>query len=377
MKVAIVNQHMEDALGGSEIQCNIIARELTRRGIDVIYIAPGGRGSYINVSYPVVTCARSGPAIAAACLAGGADIVYWRFNKYGFRSAARVLASHKCPLVFSVSGINDFKAWPVLASGPSMSLRGVGSYLKSVVRNMWNHTGFRWATAVVVLNADYLGQAPVRAQIHIPNSMDITSASFSWPRPYVAWVANLKATKRPEMCIPLAQHLQRQGVDLLMVGRMAEPQYRWLEDPAQLPSNLHYLGEQPVDVASSIIGNARCFVHTCRPEGFGNNFIQAWLQKIPVVSFEFDPGGLLDKEQIGVCALGSWQGFISAVDSMLENGVVSSFFVERAHTYAREHFDPAMNVARLEDFLRDILNDHRRSLKVHPKPTGSRQIHQT
>jgi hypothetical protein len=37
MKILIINQHISDALGGSEMQCDLIAHGLTNLGHQVIY----------------------------------------------------------------------------------------------------------------------------------------------------------------------------------------------------------------------------------------------------------------------------------------------------------------------------------------------------
>ncbi|MDX1641753.1 MAG: hypothetical protein R3220_08635, partial [Balneolaceae bacterium] len=56
MKISIINQHCDDTLGGSELQCDFIARELTKRGYNVQYIAIGGTDKDYDTPYPVEPC---------------------------------------------------------------------------------------------------------------------------------------------------------------------------------------------------------------------------------------------------------------------------------------------------------------------------------
>jgi len=42
MRIAIINQHPDFTLGGSEIQCDLFAQELAARGHEVYYLAING-----------------------------------------------------------------------------------------------------------------------------------------------------------------------------------------------------------------------------------------------------------------------------------------------------------------------------------------------
>ena len=143
----------------------------------------------------------------------------------------------------------------------------------------------------------------------IPNSAQkCRQVPFSWPRPYVAWVANLKPSKRPELCVELARHLLPHGVDLVMVGRLVDPAYCWLED-LSASENLHYIGPRSVEEVSGVLAGALALVHTCMPEGFPNVFIQSWQQATPTVSIEYDPGGIIKTHALGYVSEADEQRF--------------------------------------------------------------------
>ncbi len=59
MNLLIINQHPSDSLGGSEMQCDLIARGLTERGHQVVYASVGSmrKEEYPGLPYRVVPLA--------------------------------------------------------------------------------------------------------------------------------------------------------------------------------------------------------------------------------------------------------------------------------------------------------------------------------
>ena len=54
MNVLIINQHISDVLGGSEIQCNNLALGLQKRGHSIVYAATGRkRKENYKCEYPL------------------------------------------------------------------------------------------------------------------------------------------------------------------------------------------------------------------------------------------------------------------------------------------------------------------------------------
>lgn len=356
LKVAIVNQHPADMLGGSEIQCDIIARGLVARGHQVDYLAVGGQsGRDYQVPYGVHSVARRADAIADRVLLLKPDILYWRFNKHCFaRSVARIRRAG-IPVVFSVSHVRDVtrfffqpRAW-----GPP-GFKSLRRALKEGWRLYKEHGGFAHVDALVSNNPDNLGLAPVPLQLHIPNSMTTAAEPFSWPRPYCLWVANIKDRKQPEKFVELAARLQDTGVDFLMVGQLQSKSYGPLL--AAGPANFHYLGEKRLEEVNGILAGSLFLVHTCHPEGFSNNFIQAWLQGRTVVSLAFDPGGLLVAEGLGRYAGGDMDTFTTQVRQLIEQPDLARQMGEQARTYASAQFAPEANVGKLERLFLDIID---------------------
>jgi glycosyltransferase involved in cell wall biosynthesis len=352
MKVIVVNRHLDDAVGGSEIQCDLIARELLARGHRVVYVAADGNGPYEQHPYRIVPVAMRGQDIANVCLAERPDVVYWRLNKHFLRCMAKTLDANHVPLVVAVSHWHDLLAWRIKASPQETAL----GMFKRLLLERWNFSGYRWVSGVVCQTREQLAAAPKLRAVVIPNSARMRrSLPFSWPRPYVAWVANLKASKRPELCVELARHLLPHGVDLVMVGRLVDPAYRWLEDYVEKSQNLHYIGARSVEEVSGVLATALALVHTCMPEGFPNIFIQSWQQGTPTVSIEYDPGGIIKTHALGYVSQADERRFHQDVLRLVKDPALARKAGERGRRYVMEHCDAKTNVAKLETFLREVV----------------------
>nr|MBL8410087.1 glycosyltransferase family 4 protein [Dechloromonas sp.] len=355
MRIAIVNQHPTDMLGGSEIQCDIIARTLTEFGHAVDYIAVNGRqGSDYGLSYKVRAVPRQADAIADQVIAARPDILYWRFNKHCFARAAQRIRQAGIPIVFSVSHVRDVtrfywqpEAWR------NGGLRSARRALKESWRLYREHRGFDHVDALVSNNPDNLGASPIPLKAFIPNSMVTAGQPFDWPRPFCLWVANIKDRKQPEKYLELAAALPDLGVDFLMVGQLQSKSYGPLL--AKGPANFHYLGEKSLEEVNGMLAQCRFLVHTCHPEGFSNNFIQAWLQGRTVVSLAFDPGGLLVGESLGLYANSSMETFVAQTRQLIDEPELAQRMGEEARRYAEAHFSPATNVRQLEALFRQVL----------------------
>ena len=359
MKIFIVNRHKDDILGGSEIQCDIIARNLTKMGVEVIYVAMQSNHPF-DLLYKVVPVQTYTPnGFDTLIKEYKPDVVYWRYNKINLKSAVRVSHVNDVKFIFSLSHVNDVSKWrwhwePTIKK-PIYSLKQLVASIKNSIRSSWNHTAYKEIDGVVSLQGIFIPMLPPRFNetnaICIHNSMEfIPSCEFKWPKPYVVWVANLKAPKRPEVYIRLAKELEKEGVDFLMIGKIQEPAYNYVNDASQLPSNLHYLGMKPVHDVDAILLNSLFMVHTCIPEGFGNNFIQAWIAGKPTISLSFDPDGLIEEYQLGYISH-SFDRLVVNTQQLIMDEETREKMGKRAHQIAQEMFSPERNTQRLFDFV--------------------------
>jgi len=354
LKIAIVNRHPKDVIGGSEIQCAGIATRLSERNHEVFYIAPAGKNNVdYETNYTVIPVASNANSIAEAVINIKPDIVYWRLNKYHFYKAAKKIATHHIPTVFNVSHISDTKLWSCyenMSSGIIQFFKG----LKQGILNIYNHQGFRYIKGVTVINPDHLNLLPIKYQCFIPNSITEETLTFNWPRPFIVWVSNLKPAKQPELFVSLAKIFEHQGIDFLMVGDIQFSDYEWIRHENLRTSNFHFLGLKNLKEVNGIIEKSLFLVHTCKPEGFGSVFIQAWLKGKPTISLGFDPGGYIQNNNLGGYAANSWDFFVERVQDLIKDSVQRVQTGERAYNFATQIFSAIKTTQTLESFLNKI-----------------------
>lgn len=366
LHVAVVNRHPADVTGGSELQCDLYARALAARGHTVTYVAlhagdaarsaAQGQGLPYGIVPLDSDVTRDPERIVATVRERGADVVYWRFGREGLDTVAAGLARgvDPIPVVLAVMHVDDVARWPTqppVRGGPRDRAADVRHRLRH--RRSWR--AFRDVAAVAAQRADFLDRVPVRLQRHIPNVVDPAVEPFLWPRPYVAWVANLKARKRPEHLVPLAHALATRGMDLVVAGGVQDERYAPLSRPDPAVPNLHPLGLLAPARAAGLIAGARCLAVTSRPEGLSNAMIQAWWHGVPTVSLDYDPDGTIASVGLGAVCEGDADAFRAAVLAHADGGAAARAAGERARAHAKATFSIEPNVALLEELLEETV----------------------
>ena len=362
LRVAVINRHPDDVIGGSELQAHLFAGALVERGHEVTYLAIYARSTVPGSSdrrYRVVPMDRSSsgdPArVAAEVRRIGADVVYWRMNRLGLDGVVRRLSvAPRIPVVLAVAHVNDVSRWttaPRVGGGP----RDRAADLRHRLAHRRSWRAFAHVAAVASQREDFLGRAPVALQRYVPNVVDPTTVPFEWPRPYVAWVANLKARKRPELLVSLAGALAAQGLDLLVVGGLQEQRYAHLMRPVHGAPNLHALGLMPPHDAAGVIAGARALAVTAREEGLSNVLLQAWWHGVPTVSLDYDPDGLIAASGAGAVCGGDVGRFHREVVRHACEDMLRDAAGRRAADMARARFSLATNAATLDALLTEVV----------------------
>jgi glycosyltransferase involved in cell wall biosynthesis len=169
----------------------------------------------------------------------------------------------------------------------------------------------------------------------------------------ILWIANLKANKQPEVFVKLARDLRdRADVKLTILGNADHSsgrQARFLGDVREVP-NLEYLGAVSQSEVNQRLAEAHLLVNTSRAEGFSNAFIQAWMRKVPVVSLNADPDGIIRSEGIGFFARGNYASLLYNTRRLIEDESLRNDMGDRAQRYAfRNH--SMQSVDRLIEML--------------------------
>jgi glycosyltransferase involved in cell wall biosynthesis len=368
LKVLVVNRHFEDGFGGSEIQCDIVATQLAKLGHDVVYGIINARKASYDVSYKWVSIGEPFPIGFYKVLKRlKPDLVYWRLNKNHLLAAALLTHYQRKAFVFHISSAEDTERWSAnggRSSNPKDALKKNRFFYlaKDLLDNihcfpniLFNYYGFHFVDAVICEKDDDMNKLPVKTQVKIYDSATSNYKPFKWDKPFVIWIASLKPRKNPERYIELAAKFQERNVDFLMIGSIVVPEYKYILDKANLPSNFHYLGTvKTTDDVNGVINSSLFLVHTCEPEGFSCVFQQAWLQGKPVISLYFDPEEIITKNQVGFVS-GSPQRMIEDTEKLITNEKLRTSMGEKARELAIERFSAETNAKRIESLFLEVL----------------------
>lgn len=324
MKILIFCYHIKDAVGGAEIQCDIIARGMVEHGHEVLYLSPmeAEVRQEVYKNYNLIHVGKNFNSIYDEICNYNPDVIYWRAYKGDFYKLSKLL-SKKFKLVYAVSALHDVSYkpyWSIFVN--NFTIKSLLKFVKNVYVTFWQRQAFVHFTTLTFLNSNYLSYINHKNKIIIRNSMDINiSSSIPWKRKYVIWVANIKPTKRPEEFFRLAKKFEDIDIDFLMIGRYncEHSEYSYLNDENSWPKNFYYLGEKSLEEVNFYIKNSLFHVHTCDPEGFGNIFIQAWLLQKASLSLNFDPEGLINKYNLGYFSDGDINLFYKQFKSLIDN----------------------------------------------------------
>lgn len=344
MKIVIYNYHIEDAVGGAEIQCDLIAEEFLKQGHEILYITPFKRSSSYkyNANYEVISVGDDVKKLMDTLQEFNPSFVYWRaYKKNIYRLSKLMSVDYK--VLYAVSAFHDvsFKAHYIDFKN-NLGLATFFKMLKRIAVTYSQLLSYKNFYGVSSLNSKYLSSINNTNKAYISNAFyaSLETTDFSWERPYVVWVANLKRCKRPEVFLRLARELDGIGVDFLMIGRLDSDskEFSWVKNKDFHPNSFYYLGEMKPKEATAVISNSLFHVHTCEPEGFGNVFLQAWMSKKPSVSFLFDPDDVITKNDLGFFCEGNWELFKQCVLSLINNASLRTMKGEKAYLFYSKNY---------------------------------------
>lgn len=177
--------------------------------------------------------------------------------------------------------------------------------------------------------------------IVIPNGHPVASPPFEKDStPLIAWVANIKEWKRPEVFIELAERLSDIDANFVLAGKPAGGafQEKFLRRVGEL-QNIEYLGQLSQEEVNLLLSRSAIFVNTSQPrEGFPNTFIQAWMRETPVVSLSFDPDNINTTKNIGYLS-GNIDQLELDVRELLGSKEQLKEMGKKAREYSEQNFD--------------------------------------
>lgn len=196
-----------------------------------------------------------------------------------------------------------------------------------------------------------------KCDLFLPNFHPTPTTDINKKPPLkILWIANIKHLKQPEYFINLAENFAGQhSLQFIMIGKGGNNMYmKHLSRKISKLDNLNFLGEKPFDEVNKILSGAHILVNTSKYEGFPNTFIQAWMRRVPVVSLDVDPDGVLEKNKIGFHS-GTFEQMVKDVQLLIENEKLREEIGARALQYAFENHTIEKNINKIISLIEQII----------------------
>ena len=348
----LMQGHWSRVMGGSQYQAKCIIEELNKTGkYDIVFLTRDHRPDYRPKGYRLVQYGYPGAhkrgfhripfemvTLPRALRKIDPDIIYQRVGCAQTGISAHYARKNNCKMVWHIAHDSDLERHQL-----KLSRFIIYRWLE---RKLLNY-GIKHATQIIAQTEDQKAmleknfkRSPTEV---IPNFHPLPTETVEKRYPVkVAWVANLKIMKQPEIFIRLADEMKNAAnVQFLMIGEMqgskpAKQRYAKMIENVQ---NLRYLGGQSQEVVNATLAESHIFVNTSLQEGFPNTFIQAWLRKVPVVSLHVDPDKLIERYKIGFVA-GSIEKLREKVSMLVSDDELREHMGNNAKTFANRHFSP-------------------------------------
>jgi glycosyltransferase involved in cell wall biosynthesis len=291
--------------GGAEAQIAHLAAALARIGHEVALIYGDGRGRVDQKVVSGVTCIDAAPcwrrpvSVAEfwrAMSAFSPDLLYARLPS-DFLWIIGLFARRHPTARFVYAMAHDLHCDPWTAYD----------------YNRWFHApvyalGLRSANVIAVQHAHQerrLGRSLQSRAADVPNlvcSINQAARAYGAATFDAIWVAKIRPEKQLEHFLDLASALPDLrfavvgGFDPIIDAEMRLA----LESRLIGLTNLQYFGPQQADKVFALLKASRVLVNTSRFEGFPNTMLEAWSVGVPVISLSVDPGGVIEREHLGL-----------------------------------------------------------------------------
>lgn len=357
-------------IGGAEVQIYILANEAAKRGWNVHYVTspdeiPADNKSDIhfipfekpenpdkNLEVFHKTLEKINP-----------DCIYQRGRKMWTYYTGSYAKKTKTKFIFSSSMDIDCYKHKYLFRTVN-NLRDIYVRVKQLKHNyiLDKQTLYGMKCADLVLS-----QSNTQKELLL-NNLNIQSVTFpnlhpesqcesekNNDKPLVLWIARLRTWKQPEIFMKLARSCRDLNCEFIMAGRMSDHDYSpQIERTEKEVENFRYLGGISFEESNELFCRSSLFINTSKPqEGFPNTFIQAWLRKVPVITLNFDPDNLIERNRLGAVA-SNFNNLVQNTRSFIMNASMRQQTGYRTFEYATKNHGVSSNI----DTFFKLINEH-------------------
>ena len=363
--------YLKDAMGGAEVQCYMLAQELSKRGWKVSYIARAVRGTE-RPQYEVddnihVYRFRSNRRFAVmdySQLYGllkkvDADVYYQRGGLPDIYAIAQYAKRHNKKCIWASMlykhCLRNFYTWRLGIRKPDFARRLILS-LAARIDNMLHSRGVMNADRIFVqsqyqqkLIMEQFGKQSEAVE-HVHPVLE-THGSKEDPLIVVA-IGTIKPIRNFDLFIKLAKECRDLNCKFIMAGPKSSSNeyFDGLMSRIEKLPNIEYVGPVSLEESNKLIDKAAILVNTCVGE-IANTLVQAWLLGTPTVNLTPDPE---DSYEHGFpCA--TYQEMADATRLLIEDKERREEMGAKARMYALENHAVEKVGEKFERLLCDLL----------------------
>ncbi|MBL7996236.1 glycosyltransferase family 4 protein [bacterium] len=377
--ICILMPHFfSERVGGVEVQTYLIAKHLSKRSWDVHFIAqtlfPVKIGTVtihdgIHVHWVKKRALFSffRKDISRLLKSINPALIYQRGRSYFTSSPAgyRFAKRYRKILIYHCAENNDlimsFSRQEVIQSKKSI-LKKTILYFHALLSDYFFNNTIEKSSLVIAQTNEQTMRLKEKRNITaylIPSSHEVPDAITEKDNPpIVFWIAHAGRRKRLELFIELAKRLQGKPIQFQFAGTIPHEQYKdEIFSQMKELTNIQYIGPLSWSESNRMFGKASVFVNTTMPdrEGFPNTYIQAWLNETPVVTLNYDPDGIIEKNGLGFHSR-SFDQLVIDVLQLVESEELRRKMGVNARAYAIENHNIEKSADAMNDLFMKLLN---------------------
>lgn len=162
----------------------------------------------------------------------------------------------------------------------------------------------------------------------------------------ILWVARAEAWKQPEMFISLAKKFPQEKFTMICPPAENNPAYFLkVKSLAESRPNLNFIKQVPFSEINAYFSRSKILISTSLSEGFPNTFIQAGLNRVPIISYKINPDNIIGRFRIGYCANGDLKQLEKHLRRVLTNERLRLRLGFNVYNYVRDNHDIKQTVA--------------------------------
>ena len=355
-------------LGGGELQIALLARTLAGLGHEVVVvdldIREGFRTPDGIMVYPVKgyksgikmlrTFTHRLPGLYSTFVDLKADIYYCRIREYRhilvYMAARKINAKFVLALASDLDILSIAKRWKHFYSSNIKDLWGV---LNGLIGEIVYPFLLRRADMILV---QHKGQKEILRKkginsVMLPNMIDMAYMNIEPANcnGSFIYVGSLDKRKGFGKFYELVERTS--GYIFKVLGRPRDKTGNDYYEKLKAFKNVELKGRLSHDETIKEISASRALISTSPMEGFPNIFIEAWACGIPVLSLYVDPGGVIEREELGIVADGNMEKMIASM------GVINKTedFSRKARIYVQKHHElNSTKIAEIDSIFNDL-----------------------